>query len=269
MSNKSIKYPFAYNNEEFLRLEKQAIQLRENKLAKVVRPVKNCLEIGCGPGANLKTVFLSNQSIHYHGIDVNNEAIKFAKTHAQRIGIKATFHTGNAKKLPHSDAFFDLVFIRLVLWSTGKDWKKIIAESLRVLKPGGYLYCFEPDDSFLFFLPPKKELEYIIGKWQKKQKASGLNPFIGRDLYTCLIEAGFKHVQISLFTKMSSGATPKKYREHAENLKQIFLGRGPHFLGFQSENILWNKALHQINNFTKSDLISESHFVAIGQKSKK
>ncbi len=266
MNNDSSKYPLGHNTEEILRLEKQAKLLSEKSLSTILKNSKNCLEIGCGSGANLETVSAANPKIEFYGMDLFPTAIEFAKQKADSLNLNAHFHTGDAFSLPYKENKFDSVFIRLVLWSVGKNWEKIIQEAYRVLRPGGTLYCFEPDDSFLTFFPPKAELQLVISKWQGNQTRSGRNPFIGKELYSAFNQAGFAEVHASPFHKVSTGQDSESYLEHLTNLKKIFLSKGPEDFGFEQNEPIWQKALEQAQSVHYDDFLLECHFVVVGKK---
>ena len=99
------------------------------------------LDIGGGPG---------HYSIHYAGkghkvtlIDLSSENIELAKEKAGDYGVDIDAMQGNALDLSRfDDEQFDAVFLMGPLYHLTEleDREKALAEAVRVLKPGGYLF---------------------------------------------------------------------------------------------------------------------------------
>lgn len=68
--------------------------------------IKSALEIGCGQGANLEPISRILEAHDVWGIDVNEEALAIARTHAPGINVVA----GSARRLPFRDGLADLAF---------------------------------------------------------------------------------------------------------------------------------------------------------------
>lgn len=103
--------------------------------------IKNILDIGCGTGGTTKFLEGYGKVI---GLEIDNYAIKFAK----KRGVKVI--KGNAERLPFASKSFDLVTILDVLYHKNVvSVKKVIQESYRVLKSGGYLLITDSAFDFL------------------------------------------------------------------------------------------------------------------------
>lgn len=113
------------------------------------------LEIGCGEGANIYN--LNSNARFFAGIDLFCEKLKFAKQFVK----KAKFICADAKDLPFSDDYFDLVFCRDVFHHV-QDKDKMIQEMLRVLKPKKAIVMLESNGKNFFwaifgtFIRPEK-----------------------------------------------------------------------------------------------------------------
>lgn len=97
------------------------------------------LDAGCGIGRNLHW-FLLNQ-ISCYGIDLDEAAIHQLKL-AWPFLPENRFQISAVENLPFEDRFFDHVISSAVLHfaNSHSQFKKMIGEMIRVLKPGGSLF---------------------------------------------------------------------------------------------------------------------------------
>ena len=95
------------------------------------------LEIGPGPGA--ATEWLRHQVKHLTALDIDEEAA--AKLAARYAGTNVEVVTGSAAGIGYPDESFDSVgcFTMLHHIPTAAGQNKLLAEALRVLRPGGVL----------------------------------------------------------------------------------------------------------------------------------
>jgi ubiquinone/menaquinone biosynthesis C-methylase UbiE len=101
------------------------------------RPLR-ILELGCGVAPSLCAVASHFPEAEIHGIDVGASMLRYAHARAAHLGhaIHFTQADAEATKLP-SDSF-DLVFSAALFHETSETAiPRIVAESLRLLKPGG------------------------------------------------------------------------------------------------------------------------------------
>ena len=95
---------------------------------------KAVLEVGCGAAVDLAR-FAKGGAI-CTGVDIAESAIELAKANFQQQGLEANLRVANGEALPFAAATFDLVFAHGVVQYTADD-RALIAETRRVLKPGG------------------------------------------------------------------------------------------------------------------------------------
>lgn len=107
---------------------------------------KDVLEIGCGSGYG--AVLLGSQGPRsYVGIDLMPEQIALARA-ADLPGCE--FRVMDATDLgAFADASVDLVVIFGILHHI-PGWQRVIAESRRVLRPGGEMFIEEPSETVLW-----------------------------------------------------------------------------------------------------------------------
>jgi len=118
---------------------------------------KDMLEIGPGPGA--ATTWLQERVAHLTVLEADEAAA--ARLAARYPGSNITVDIGDATQMPYGDESFDAVgsFTMLHHVPTAAAQYQILAEALRVLRPGGLLagsdslasndlHCFHHDDTY-------------------------------------------------------------------------------------------------------------------------
>lgn len=113
---------------------------------------KRVLDIGCGGG--ILSEELARAGCEVTGLDPSEESLVAAREHAAQSGLKIDYVHGFAEQLPFPDQAFDIVCCCDVLEHV-QDLGQVIAETNRVLKPGG-AYFFDTVNrtfiSWLFFI---------------------------------------------------------------------------------------------------------------------
>jgi SAM-dependent methyltransferase len=122
----------------------------ENLVIEYVPDEARILDMGCGAGRT--TIPLAEMGLDIVGIDISSPMIQFARQQANLAGVHADFQVMDSMQLEFPDASFEVVLysyngIELIPGRAGK--KKVMAEVLRVLKPGG---CFIFSSHSLFAL---------------------------------------------------------------------------------------------------------------------
>ncbi|MBW4646114.1 MAG: bifunctional 2-polyprenyl-6-hydroxyphenol methylase/3-demethylubiquinol 3-O-methyltransferase UbiG [Goleter apudmare HA4340-LM2] len=182
------------------------------------------LDIGCGGG--LACEFLAKQDASVTGIDLSLKSIQVAQEHAQRNQLKIDYYWGIAEELPFDNNKFDVVLCFDVLEHVG-DWKKVIFESFRVLKPEG-LFLFDTiNKTFKSRLVMIWLLEYVL-----KQIPLGLHDwhkFIkSNELFDMLRDNGFRDIIFKGFDltggtnlKNLSNIVFKRFKNDSKTLFEI------------------------------------------------
>jgi ubiquinone/menaquinone biosynthesis C-methylase UbiE len=105
------------------------------------RPL-DVLDVGCGTGfLALQFAALGHRA---SGVDVADEMLALARGKAASSGLSVELQTGDAEHLPYSDASFDLVIERHVIWTLPAP-EAALREWARVLRPGGRVVLIEGD----------------------------------------------------------------------------------------------------------------------------
>jgi len=117
-------------------------QLRQATVALArIQPGARVLEVGCGTGdVALVASRQVGSSGAVYGIDAAPEMIAVAQAKAARMGVAVDLQVGLIESLAFPDASFDVVLSSLMMHHLPDDLKRQgLAESARVLKPGGRL----------------------------------------------------------------------------------------------------------------------------------
>ncbi len=96
------------------------------------------LDVGCGGG--LLAEEFARLGCAVMGVDPSVESLAVARAHAANQELPIRYQCATGEALPFVDEGFDIVYCCDVLEHVS-DWRRVVAETARVLKPGGtYLY---------------------------------------------------------------------------------------------------------------------------------
>lgn len=134
------------------------------------------LDLGSSAGG--LSVALTREGLQVDGIEPSAAGVAASKARATRLGFNdIRFRQGVGEQLPYEDAHFDLVASLAVLEHV-QDVGRVVSETFRVLKPGGFAYFEVPNNIYPFeahykfvFLPmmPKRLAKLYV-------KARGAHP---------------------------------------------------------------------------------------------
>jgi 2-polyprenyl-6-hydroxyphenyl methylase/3-demethylubiquinone-9 3-methyltransferase len=124
------------------------------RIGKLKPPVLGAsfLDVGCAAGSN--TASFAAAGFEVTGVDLVPEFVALARE--SHPGIR--FESSPAEVLPFPDDSFDNVVLLSVLEHV-EDWRKSLAEAVRVLRPGGVLYVSTTNR----LAPNQHEIRYLWG----------------------------------------------------------------------------------------------------------
>lgn len=111
-----------------------------------IKPCK-CLDSGCGEG--FYSIYLASRGFEATGIDLSENAIKYAKQNAEKAGVKVNFIAMDILDLDKLNEKFDFIFEWALLHHVMPEKRKKYVENISKLlnKGGKYLsVCFNIKD---------------------------------------------------------------------------------------------------------------------------
>lgn len=119
------------------------------------RPGGRYLELGSGLGFGAPIALDRFGADQFVGIDVDAELVERARAvYGQQCPERVQFEVANAKELPFADNSFRGVLQYAMLHHV-RAWRTVLAETVRVLEPGGVLYFEEFLEGLILARPIK------------------------------------------------------------------------------------------------------------------
>jgi ubiquinone/menaquinone biosynthesis C-methylase UbiE len=151
----------------------------------LINPGDSVLDVGCGTGEVTLLAKTRAKDGKVYGIDPAPEMIDVARKKAARKKLDVDFRVGVIESLPFPDSSLDVVTSSLMMHHLPEDLKvRGLAESYRVLKPGGRLLIAD------FMRPTGSFLNHLFIAFTRHQ---GLKSGI-EDLQKLLKGAGFRQI---------------------------------------------------------------------------
>ena len=154
------------------------------------------LDVGCGTGELAPPLLRLFREATYLGVDLEEPHLERARSRCHALGDRVRFARDDAMHLTLEDAQFDLAVSRHVLQAV-PDARKVVAEMLRVLKPGGRLHLIAEDYGMLWCHPTALDSD---GFWQRIPNrygpALGCDLHVGRKMFTYLTELGLVDLHV-------------------------------------------------------------------------
>ena len=120
------------------------------------------LEIGCGTGEYTKRIAKLLPQASITGLDISKNIVKVAKRKCKKVN-NTSFVVRGAYKTTYPQSSFDVVCGFYVLHHL--DINKTKKEILRILKPGGVLFFYEPNilNPVVYLIKSNKTLKRMVG----------------------------------------------------------------------------------------------------------
>ncbi|MFJ5547864.1 class I SAM-dependent methyltransferase [Streptomyces sp. NPDC093225] len=198
---------------ELARLEAQAAlsfdaELRILRELGVTEGSGPLVEIGAGSGAVTRRLRAAFPALPLTAVDIDGDLL----AHAAGSGAELVVADGAALPLPDDSA--GVVLLRYVLQHLA-DPQAVLAEALRILRPGGLLVATEVDASCWGLAEPSyPELAGIHGKLTQAQASAGGDRTLGRRLTRILRTAGCADVVLRPFASTNDDHPVEAFAPH-------------------------------------------------------
>ena len=169
-----------------LRAQARAIWPQESGLFHryALRADARILDAGCGPGEGSSRVAELFPRADVLGVDIIDASLDLARSRYAALAPRLRFEHQSIFELREADRTFDLVVCRHVIHSIPHP-ERVLAELVRVTRPGGYLHLIPEDYGMLHFQPAAfdpRDFWYQVAP--AFSAATGTDLFIGRNIYS-------------------------------------------------------------------------------------
>lgn len=196
-------YPLGSSSSETDRLRRQADELRPHAIALLdhcqVPPGADAIDLGCGPVGVLDLLSERvgpNGSVT--GLDANPRHVAIARQLAKERGLaNLRVIEGDARATGLPSESFDLVHARTLLVNV-RSPAEVVAEMVRLARPGGYIAVLEPDVAVRICYPSHPAWEQMCEVFVAGFQQDGTDLFIGRQLPSLLEQAGLEQVGVEV-----------------------------------------------------------------------
>jgi ubiquinone/menaquinone biosynthesis C-methylase UbiE len=194
-------YALGSNPAESARLRRQSEELRPQTAELLGRiglaPGQSALDLGCGPSGILgllsAAVFPGGRVV---GLDADPVHTAMARQHASELGLLNTdVVTADARHTGLPPDGFDLVHARTVL-VTIPEPEVVLAEMVRLARPGGWVASQEPDIENAFCYPQLPAWDRLREIFRASFSRSGADLLIGRRLPELYRQAGLEEIEV-------------------------------------------------------------------------
>jgi SAM-dependent methyltransferase len=157
---------------------------------------RRVLDLGCGTGRIAGRVAAEWPHLAVTGVDLYEGHLAVARREfpSERLP-NLTFQQGDARASGLPAATFDAVLIRHMLHAL-PDPEAVLAEAVRLLRPGGLLYELAEDYQGLLIDTPDAAARDLFLAAAPGFRAKGTNLFHGREAYRLFLGAGLKDVRV-------------------------------------------------------------------------
>ncbi len=201
--NAAEVYALGINPEETARLRRQSEELRPEALALLaeigLQPGQAAADLGCGPSGILNLLARAvGPAGHVTGVDADPAHVAAARQQLTADGLaNVEVLTGDARHTGLPAGAFDLVHARTVL-VTIPEPAEVMAEMVRLARPGGWVASQEPDVGCSLCYPPSLAWDRMLDLFQASFVRTGADFRIGRRLTELFREAGLEDVRVTV-----------------------------------------------------------------------
>ena len=194
-------YALGSNPAESARLQRQSDELRPQTaelLARIgLEPGQSAIDLGCGPSGILELLSAAvSPGGRVVGLDADPAHTAMASRYVSERGLaNVEVVTADARRTGLPSDTFDLVHARTVL-VTIPEPQEVLAEMVRLARPGGWVASQEADIEGAFCYPPLPAWDRLREIFRASFGRSGADPLIGRRLPELYRQAGLEDIDV-------------------------------------------------------------------------
>jgi ubiquinone/menaquinone biosynthesis C-methylase UbiE len=175
----------------------EAIWPQEKKLVDFYRLPRNAriLDVGAGTGEFTARIADAYPDAQVTGVELLAASVQHARERHAALAPRVTFETGDAFKLVQPDDTYDLVVNRHMVQAV-PHVDRILAELVRVAKPGGRVHVLAEDYSMLHMMSGPHDPDLFWRKVVEFAARTGTDARVGRKAWSSMRAAGLKDVRV-------------------------------------------------------------------------
>ena len=195
-------YALGSDPAESARLRRQSEELKPYAAELIgrigLRPGQTAVDLGCGPSGILDLLAAAvAPGGHVTGLDADAEHVTMARQHVAERGLAGVeIRHGDARDTGLAAGSFDLVHSRTLL-VTVPDPAEVVAEMVRLARPGGWVASEEPDAADSLCYPSIPAWDRLNELFRASFGRDGADLRIGRRLTELFRAAGLEEVQVT------------------------------------------------------------------------
>jgi ubiquinone/menaquinone biosynthesis C-methylase UbiE len=229
-------YALGADTDETARLQRQSEELQPEARALLgrlrelgLRPGQTAIDLGCGPRGILdllaEAVGLDGRVV---GLDADPAHVAVARQYASSYGFaNVEVLAGDARHTGLPAESFDLVHTRTLL-VTIPEPAEVVAEMVRLARPGGLVASQEADAEFSICYPPLPEWDRLWALFQASFPRAGADLRLGRRLTELFREAGLTDVGATVYASCYPAGHSRRtvIPDLVRSLHPVILGLG-------------------------------------------
>lgn len=159
-------------------------------------PGARVLDLGCGTGEISSRLAHAFPDAEVVGVDVLPVHVEHASRRFADLAPRLSFRTGDGFALEFEDDGFDLAVCRHMLQSVPRP-ERVVAELVRVLKPGGRLHLLAEDYAMMHFHPVRHDTDAFFQQGIVTfGERTGVDLRSGRKMFTVCRSLGLEGIAV-------------------------------------------------------------------------